>query len=140
MEVKFHLSRLGTGKTQTLVALIQLLIMMKKSVLITSHTNSAVDNILLRLMERGIKFMRLGSAVRIHASLRDFRESTLIAACKSVEDLEKVYSQYNIVAVTCLGSAHAMLTQRKFDYCLVDEATQIFQPTVSLQYNKIQLN
>lgn len=113
------------------MALIQLLTIMKKSVLITSHTNSAVDNILLRLMDRGIKFMRLGSAVRIHPSLRDFRESALIAECKTVDDLEKVYSQQNIVAVTCLGSAHALLSQRKFDYCLVDEATQIFQPTVS---------
>ncbi|CRL05010.1 CLUMA_CG018194, isoform A, partial [Clunio marinus] len=120
----------GTGKTQTLVALIQLLMILKKSVLITSHTNSAVDNILLRLMDRGIKFMRLGSASRIHPLLRDFKESTIVAECKNVEELEKVYNEQQIVAVTCLGSSHALLSQRKFDYCLVDEATQIFQPTV----------
>lgn len=120
----------GTGKTQTLTILIQLLGIMKKSILITSHTNSAVDNILLRLKEKGIKFMRLGSATKVHSSLRDFRESSLTANCKTVDDLEKVYAQQNIVAVTCLGSAHALLSHRKFDFCLVDEATQIFQPTV----------
>lgn len=120
----------GTGKTQTLVALIQLLMVMNKSVLITSHTNSAVDNILLRLKERGIKFMRLGSAARIHQSLREYQESSLVAKCRTVDELEEVYSHQQIVAVTCLGSAHALLSQRKFDYCLVDEATQIFQPTV----------
>ena len=103
---------------------------MKKSILITSHTNSAVDNILLRLMERGIKFMRLGSAARVHQSLRDHLESSLVANCKNVEELDKIYKQHQIVAVTCLGSAHALLSQRKFDYCLVDEATQIYQPTV----------
>jgi DNA replication ATP-dependent helicase Dna2 len=41
-----------------------------------------------------------------------------------------LYSKYQIVAVTCLGSGHSLLTKRKFDYCVVDEATQIFQPTV----------
>lgn len=121
----------GTGKTETLIQLIQLLMIMKKSVIITSHTNSAVDNILIRLMQRGIKFMRLGSAARVHQSLRNYIESSLVGEnCKSVEDLENIYRHHQIVAVTCLGSSHAMLSQRKFDYCLVDEASQIYQPTV----------
>lgn len=120
----------GTGKTQTLVTLIRLLTMLKKSVLITSHTNSAVDNILLRLMDHDVKFMRLGSAQRIHEKLKEFRESTMIANCKTGEELQKVYDDVQVVAVTCLGSSHALLSRRKFDYCLVDEATQIFQPTV----------
>lgn len=120
----------GTGKTQTLIQLIQLLLILNKTILITSHTNSAVDNILLRLVERGIKFMRLGSASRTHHALSSYLESSLIADCKTVDDLEKVYKQYQIVAVTCLGSSHALLSERKFDFCLVDEATQIFQSTV----------
>lgn len=35
-----------------------------------------------------------------------------------------------MVGVTCLGSGHPLLTQRQFDVCLVDEATQVFQSTV----------
>lgn len=120
----------GTGKTQTLVALIQLLIMMKKSILITSHTNSAVDNILLRLKDRNIKFMRLGSVSRINSELTEFTETVLVSKCESPEELTAVYKEYQIIAVTCLGSGHALLAQRTFDYCLVDEATQIYQPTV----------
>lgn len=120
----------GTGKSHTLVNLIHILGMMGKSVLITSHTNSAVDNILLRLKERGIKFLRLGSNARIHQSLREFSESTLVEKCKTVEDLEALYKGFQIVACTCLGSSHALLSQRRFDVCVVDEATQIFQPTV----------
>lgn len=120
----------GTGKTQTLIQLIRILGIMKKSILITSHTNSAVDNILRRLKEKGIKFMRLGSTKKIHPSLHEFAESTMVTQCKTVEDLNEIYKQQNIVAVTCLGSGHALLRQKKFDYCLVDEATQIFQPTV----------
>lgn len=120
----------GTGKSHTLVNLIHILTVMKKSILITSHTNSAVDNILLRLKELGIKFLRLGSPLRIHPSLREFSEATLVENCKSVEDLDAVYKNYQVVACTCLGSNHSLLTEKRFDYCLVDEATQIFQPTV----------
>lgn len=120
----------GTGKTQTLVALIQLLIMMKKSILITSHTNSAVDNILLRLKNRKIKFMRLGSVSRINSELSDYTETSLVSKCKSPEELAAIYKEFQVIAVTCLGSGHALLSQRIFDYCLVDEATQIYQPTV----------
>ena len=120
----------GTGKTQTLVQLIKLLLIMKKTVLITSHTNAAVDNILLRLKEQRIDFMRLGSASRTNSELRDHLECSLVSNCKSVEDLKKVYNQYQIVAVTCLGSSHALLSERNFDYCLVDESTQILQATV----------
>lgn len=35
-----------------------------------------------------------------------------------------------MVGVTCLGSAHPLLIQRTFDVCLVDESTQVLQPTV----------
>lgn len=103
---------------------------MKKSILITSHTNSAVDNILIRLKERKIKFLRLGSNARIHPSLKEFSETSVIENCKNVEELEKVYGSYQVIACTCLGSSHPLLSRKRFDYCLVDEATQIFQPTV----------
>lgn len=120
----------GTGKSQTLVNLIHLLKVMNKTILITSHTNSAVDNILLRLKERGIKFLRLGSSARIHQSLRDSCEAKLVENCKTVEQLETFYNSYRIVATTCLGATHPLLSRRRFDFCLVDEATQIYQPTV----------
>ena len=32
------------------------------------------------------------------------------------------------MATTCLGVNHALFTQRSFDYCIVDEASQITQP------------
>ena len=39
----------GSGKTSTIVALVQCLVAIGKSVLLTAYTNSAVDNMLLRL-------------------------------------------------------------------------------------------
>ena len=33
-----------------------------------------------------------------------------------------------MVATTCLGVNHALFSNRVFDYCIVDEASQITQP------------
>lgn len=86
----------GTGKTQTLVALIRLLVLMNKSVLITSHTHSAIDNVLMRLKnhDENVRFMRLGSSSRIHKELYEHSEGFLTRNCKSPDELTAIYAQY----------------------------------------------
>lgn len=103
---------------------------MGKSVLITSHTHSAVDNLLLRLKDFKLPFLRLGSAARVNSQLKEYTETILTANCKTEAELSKLYDSYQIVGVTCLGSAHSIFLHRKFDFCIVDEATQVMQPTV----------
>ncbi|KYM81394.1 DNA2-like helicase [Atta colombica] len=120
----------GTGKTQTLVALIELLQELGSSVLITAHTHSAVDNILLKLLERNIDFLRLGSTKQIHPLLTCKNEEYALASCDSPEDLETLYNSKRIVGVTCYGAYHALLRRRSFDVCVVDESAQIMLPTV----------
>ena len=34
------------------------------------------------------------------------------------------------MASTCLGTHHALFSRRKFDYCIVDEASQISVPVI----------
>lgn len=86
----------GTGKTQTLAALIRLLVLMEKSILITSHTHSAVDNVLLRLRkcDEHLQFMRLGSSKRIHPEIRDRSEGVYTSNCKSPDELAAVYNRF----------------------------------------------
>lgn len=86
----------GTGKTQTLTALIRLLVLMDKSVLVTSHTHSAVDNLLLRLKkcDDQIRFIRLGATKRIHPELRDHSESSYTSDCNTPDDLINIYNQF----------------------------------------------
>ena len=43
----------GTGKTTTIACLVQILVARGYSVLLTSFTNSAVDNVLMKLIENG---------------------------------------------------------------------------------------
>ncbi|XP_034933639.1 DNA replication ATP-dependent helicase/nuclease DNA2 isoform X2 [Chelonus insularis] len=120
----------GTGKTQTLVALIELYSTLGYSVLISAHTHIAVDNILLKLRNKGLNFLRLGSKNRIHPLLHEYSDENLLKQCKTPEILESKYNKIKIVGVTCLGSNHPLLSRRIFDYCVIDECTQILQPII----------
>lgn len=84
----------GTGKTQTLVALIEILVLLGKSVLLTSHTHSAVDNVLLRLKGVGVSFLRLGSKSRINPALHEHSEFEVTQNCKDPEELQSIYNKY----------------------------------------------
>jgi len=42
-----------------------------RSVLLTSYTNSAVDNVLLKLRAAGVDFLRLGRAASVYAGVSD---------------------------------------------------------------------
>ncbi|KPJ16616.1 DNA2-like helicase [Papilio machaon] len=119
----------GTGKTKTISVLIQMLVALKQRVLVTAHTHSAVDNVLARLPE-SIQILRLGSCGRVASNLLHRCEEKLTSKCVNSEQLAKLYDSMEVVGVTCLGAAHAMLTRTTFDVCIVDEATQVLQCTV----------
>uniref|UniRef100_A0AAG5D0B7 DNA replication ATP-dependent helicase/nuclease n=1 Tax=Anopheles atroparvus TaxID=41427 RepID=A0AAG5D0B7_ANOAO len=121
----------GTGKTQTIVGLIRLLSTLGQSVLLTSNTHSAVDNVLKRLSQHDeCQFIRLGSIHRIDPAIRPFAASVLSEGCSTPKQLSELYEKFKIVAVTCQGTSHPLITQRTFDYCIVDEATQVFQSSI----------
>lgn len=83
----------GTGKTATVVALIQILVLMGRSVLVTSHTHSAVDNLLLLLHKNKIDFLRLGSKTRIHPDLWGKCDEVVSQHCDTPEQLSKLYNE-----------------------------------------------
>ena len=61
----------GTGKTTIITALIKTLMGLGKTVLLTSYTHSAVDNILLKLKEeKDFDILRLGNADKVSFLLR----------------------------------------------------------------------
>ncbi|KAJ3592791.1 hypothetical protein NHX12_005130 [Muraenolepis orangiensis] len=94
----------GTGKTTTICTLVRILHACGFSVLLTSYTHSAVDNILLKLKRFRVGFLRLGRGQK------------------------QLYNKELVVATTCMGIKHPIFTRRRFDFCIVDEASQISQP------------
>eukprot|EP00955_Chlamydomonas_euryale_P116560 366426-Chlamydomonas_euryale.AAC.24 len=136
----------GTGKTTTIVHIIKALLAAGCSILITSYTNSAVDNILIKLAEDhealgnatpndtprqpDTMFLRLGSASAVHHLVRPYlpggeRHPVASAAC-----IAQLASSARVVGTTCLSARHALLARRTFDVVIVDEASQISLPSV----------
>jgi DNA replication ATP-dependent helicase Dna2 len=117
----------GTGKTTTIAHIIRALVSQGKSVLLASYTHSAVDNILLKLKDDEIPILRLGTIAKIHSDVREF--ATLAVENKSsFEEIRSAWHDTPIVATSCLGINHPIFNERTFDYCIVDEASQITLP------------
>ena len=116
----------GTGKTTTIAHIIRALVAQGKSVLLTSYTHTAVDNILLKLRNDNIGIFRLGTIAKVHPEVQEFA-NLAGKPTKTIEKLKECYLQ-PIVATTCLGINHPIFNQRVFDYCIVDEASQITLP------------
>ncbi|XP_048964964.1 DNA replication ATP-dependent helicase/nuclease DNA2 isoform X2 [Canis lupus baileyi] len=120
----------GTGKTTTICTLVRILYTCGFSVLLTSYTHSAVDNILLKLAKFKIGFLRLGRTQKVHQDIQKFTEEEICRSkpIKSLALLEELYNSHRIVATTCMGINHPIFSRKTFDFCIVDEASQISQP------------
>jgi len=116
----------GTGKTTTIAHIIRALTAQGKSVLLTSYTHTAVDNILLKIRKDNIGIFRLGAVSKVHPEVQEFADLGGVPM-KTIEELKRAYGQ-QVVATTCLGINHPIFSQRIFDYCIVDEASQITLP------------
>ncbi|CCJ30384.1 unnamed protein product [Pneumocystis jirovecii] len=117
----------GTGKSTTIACLIQILIANNKTVLLTSYTHSAIDNILLKLDVKKENVLRLGSIEKIHPNVKE-KVITQEYIVDNSESFQLKYIKPSIVATTCLGITHSIFSKRTFDYCIIDEASQIVLP------------
>lgn len=94
--------------------------------MLASYTHSAVDTICRKLAKQeSVHLLRLGSTDRVHSDIQKFTPKPVT----SVEELQEQIMRPNVVATTCLSISHALFGKRKFDYCIVDEASQITLPT-----------
>ncbi|KEF53322.1 DNA replication ATP-dependent helicase Dna2 [Exophiala aquamarina CBS 119918] len=117
----------GTGKTTTIAHIIRALVSQGKSVLLASYTHTAVDNILLKIKNDKIPTFRIGAINKVHPDIQSFADVSGIPK-RSLEDLHASWQGSQVVATTCLGVNHGIFNARTFDYCIVDEASQITLP------------
>ncbi|XP_017697653.3 DNA replication ATP-dependent helicase/nuclease JHS1 isoform X2 [Phoenix dactylifera] len=116
----------GTGKTSTMVHAVKALLMRGASILLTSYTNSAIDNLLIKLKAQEIDFIRIGRHEAVHNDIRDHCFSEI--GTRSVDDIKQRMEHVQVVGVTCLGINHPLLANKKFDICIMDEAGQTTLP------------
>jgi DNA replication ATP-dependent helicase Dna2 len=120
----------GTGKTTTIAHVIRALLAEDKTILLTSYTHTAVDNILLKIREVAPpnSILRLGVPAKINAQVQEFCQLAATPR-KTIDEIETAYTGCQIVATTCMGTNHPLFNRRAFDVCIVDEASQITLPT-----------
>eukprot|EP01117_Protostelium_nocturnum_P009246 TRINITY_DN3308_c1_g1_i1.p1 TRINITY_DN3308_c1_g1~~TRINITY_DN3308_c1_g1_i1.p1 ORF type:complete len:1558 (+),score=542.81 TRINITY_DN3308_c1_g1_i1:102-4676(+) len=122
----------GTGKTDTLVAIVKTIVDSGKTVLISSYTHSATDNLCLKLMQRGVDVLRIGRDRVVHQDVKPLTVESHKERMKNlnppVYDLQGLFNGAKVVATTCLGINSPIFSKKTFDYCIVDEASQVTQP------------
>ena len=117
----------GTGKTTTLAALVNALVQCGSSVLLVSYTHSAVDTVLSKLQAQGEHFVRLGRKTSVDPSLHEHTIDPRNPEGPSYKTLQRMVNA-EVVATTCLSIKSGLFKRRHFDYCIVDEASQVTQP------------
>jgi DNA replication ATP-dependent helicase Dna2 len=145
----------GTGKSATIALATRMLVAQGKRVLLTSYTHSAVDNILTKLMDGGVKpssastwspVLRIARQASCSPTVRPILAETV--ACEAernapgdhsassigrprVDYLEKVVTTAKVVGITALTAPRSpLLAGQHFDVVIVDEAGQMSQPAV----------
>lgn len=142
----------GTGKTSTIAFVARLLAARGQRVLITSYTHAAVDNVLLKLIEKGVAstnestqssaLLRVGRKSSCHPGVHSILANSIAVgfesnsgtvktecAFPSAESLRQAVSSARIVGVTALTVPRSpLLVGEQFDVVILDEAGQISQP------------
>lgn len=129
----------GTGKTTVISTIVDLIVKNGMSVLISSYTHSAVDNICEKLiknaqkMQENLPLLRVGSPNKISPIVKRYclycDEFNYDINDKS--DFQDIIDNTSIVAATCLGLNDVVFGYgKRFDYCIIDEASQVTLPIV----------
>ncbi|KAG6964313.1 hypothetical protein JG687_00006040 [Phytophthora cactorum] len=93
----------------------------------------AVDNLLLKLLAYKTPMLRIGNTAQVHPLIADFTldRQAEREGISSVRAMEAKMVNAQLVGCTCLSvNSHVLFAKRRFDFCIVDEATQITQPII----------
>ena len=139
----------GTGKTSTIAFVVRLLVAHGKRVLITSYTHSAVDNVLLKLVNSGLgtgtrnqRLVRVGQKASCHKDIAPYLATEIAASMEfqipdknrsppRPESLKQTMLSARVVGATALSVPRSpLLSVTDFDVVIVDEAGQINQPAI----------
>ena len=118
----------GSGKTICIVIIVRILVEMNQKVLITGFSNQEVDNVLLKLKESGFnKFVRITNNITsAHQSIRSHVKTA--SDFDSMDSIRETIASNYVYASTCLSMNNDLLTCLRFDYCIMDEASQVTEP------------
>ncbi|MFA5574544.1 MAG: AAA domain-containing protein [Brumimicrobium sp.] len=83
----------GTGKTTTLVALIQALRKQNQSIVASAPSNAAIDHLASQLLEKGMKVLRLGNTSKVNHNVWNHTPEGILSQEKFSKKIRKLKIQ-----------------------------------------------
>ncbi len=126
----------GTGKTSIMLKhLVQHLFRhSQEEILVAAYTNRAVDEVCRALScIEGLDFLRIGSRYSTHPDFANHLLSTKSQSITSRKELRELLGSYRIIVGTLssvMGKTE-LFKLKDFDRVIVDEATQVLEPTMA---------
>lgn len=124
----------GTGKTSfgLMSILKEQLKSEGSSVLLMAYTNRAVDEICSKLDKDSIDFVKFGHASSCDERFAKYLLSSRVADCNNVSQMRDfiVRTRVFVGTTTAVSSLQRIFTIKRFDLAIVDEASQILEPSI----------
>ena len=92
----------GTGKTTVLMEIVQQMISKGKRILFTAPSNTAVDNLLLKMPEKSPFVIRLGKVARINENNLPYHVDTIVQKSSSAKEFRKLEKELTSLRVILL--------------------------------------
>ena len=83
----------GTGKTTTIVALIQELRKQKQSIIASAPSNAAIDHLAKQLIDKGLKVLRLGNTAKVNLEVWKHTPEGILSLEKHNKKIKKLKIQ-----------------------------------------------
>ena len=122
----------GTGKTYTIARAVRALVEDGDRVLVSAFTNRAVDNALEALRNQGFEdIVRVGTENGVREDMSDLRLEEDGQPAGVARELENA----SVIAATTASCGSRVLRETDFDVALVDEASQLTEPSTLAAIN-----
>eukprot|EP01022_Parablepharisma_sp_SALTPOND_P019144 TRINITY_DN3235_c0_g1_i1.p1 TRINITY_DN3235_c0_g1~~TRINITY_DN3235_c0_g1_i1.p1 ORF type:complete len:964 (-),score=79.44 TRINITY_DN3235_c0_g1_i1:652-3456(-) len=119
----------GSGKSTTIAALLEILAREGRKVFYTANSHVALDSTLRKLASRGVKFLRVApSRESVHPEIQPYITTYVQAQHSSNKSYIESISEINVLAATPFGATTDLLRSMSFEYCVVEEASQMLEP------------
>lgn len=120
----------GSGKSTVVCLIIRILVFLEKKVLLSAYTNQAVDNIMIKLKKSNIDFLRITNRdILVDEEIRNNTLKNRISSL-NIREANKLIKTNLVFGVTTSSVCHSSLQSLEFDVCIIDEACQIFEPSI----------
>ena len=123
----------GTGKTSmALRFLVQEELQASVHILLTAYTNRAVDEICSMLTDAGVDYLRLGSETSCDPRFAHRLLDNMMGEQPRLAVIKQYLQQVSVVVATTstLQSRPFIFQINHFSLCIVDEASQILEPSI----------